>query len=265
MEAKLCRELNNMSLELLASYLGVELKTVQVLYKELLDDSQFLGELNEQLRTAREFYREAICRHEILESVDWMSIQRIILYILVRLYHPDICLETGVFYGGNTSFILNALRKNDYGALISIDLPGNEIDNSLRHHLVGNTEDVPDGLGTGFMVHNALKSRWVFIKGDSLTEIPKIDRKIDLYVHDSDHSFKFVMHEMSLMWDKMNSKGVILADDVDWSNGFYTFCSRKSLYPLIITDNGKSGLRARTGIVKLNHPSRLKYDIVGNR
>jgi cephalosporin hydroxylase len=194
-----------------------------------------------------------------------MNIQRIILYILVRLYSPDICLETGVFYGGNTSFILNALRKNGSGALISIDLPGNEIDNSSRHHLVGKSEDVPSGLGTGFMVHDDLKGHWVFIKGDSLTEILKIDRKIDLYVHDSDHSFNFVMHEMSLMWDKMNPEGVILADDVDWSNGFYTFCSRKSLYPLIVTDNGKSGLRARTGIVKLNHPFRLKMDIVGNR
>ncbi|OGO30620.1 MAG: hypothetical protein A2Z29_11660 [Chloroflexi bacterium RBG_16_56_11] len=124
-----------MSLELLASYLGEKFEDVNQLYKELLEDKRFLGELNEQIKKARKYYQKGICRHEALDSIDWMSIQRIILYILVRLYRPAVCLETGVFYGGNTSFILNALRRNDEGKLISIDLPGNEIKKESRHHL----------------------------------------------------------------------------------------------------------------------------------
>jgi len=263
MDPELCRSLNNMSLELLASYLRVEPETVNGLYRELLADEKFLGELNEQLQRARKFYRKGICRHEKLDSVDWMSIQRIMLYILVRLYRPAVCLETGVFYGGNTSFILNALRRNRHGKLISFDLPGNEIDRKLRHHLVGDSEDVPQGLDTGFMVHEVLKERWTFIRGDSLTEIPGIDEKIGLYIHDSDHSFNFITTEMNLAWGKLNDDAIILADDVDWSNGFYSFCIQKKIYPLVITDNGKSGLRVRTGIAKLDHPFRQKKDIVG--
>ena len=99
--------------------------------------------------------------------------------------------------------------------------------------------------------------------GNSLEEIPRVGEKIDLYNHDSDHSFDFIKQEMTLVWDKLNSIALIMADDLDWSNGFYSFCVEKELYPLIITDNGKSGLRARTGIVKLDHPFRLQKDVVG--
>ena len=69
MEPELCRTLNNMSLELLASYLRVEPEAVNELYRELLADEKFLGELNEQLQRARKFYQKGICRHEKLDSV----------------------------------------------------------------------------------------------------------------------------------------------------------------------------------------------------
>ena len=100
---------------------------------------------------------------EELDSIDWMAIQRIILYILVRLYKPAVCLETGVFYGGNTCFILNALRRNNFGELISIDLPANEIKSSERHFLVGDRENIPEELDSGFLIHKSLKDRWNFI------------------------------------------------------------------------------------------------------
>ena len=132
MEPELCRSLNLMSLELLASYLEVKPEAIDKLYQELLADREFLNELNEQIKKARKLFQKGVFRHDELDSVDWMSIQRIMLYILVRLYKPAVCLETGVFYGGNTSFILNALRRNKEGELISIDLPGNAIAKESR-------------------------------------------------------------------------------------------------------------------------------------
>jgi len=263
MDPALCRSLNLMSLELLAGYLNVEFIKIDQLYKELLGDRQFLDEINEQIQKVRPTYQKGIFRHNSLESVDWFAIQRIILYVLIRLYRPSVCLETGVFYGGTTCFILNALRRNNFGKLISIDLPRNADDKSSRHYLVGDSEDIPKGLDIGFIVHPAQKERWTLLMGNSLEEIPRVGEKIDLYNHDSDHSFDFIKQEMNLLWDKLNSNALIMADDLDWSNGFYSFCVEKELYPLIITDNGKSGLRARTGIVKLDHPFRLQKDVVG--
>lgn len=68
---------------------------------------------------------------------------------------------------------------------------------------------------------------------------------------------------MSLIWKKLSTNALIVADDLDWSNGFFSFCVDKKIYPLIITDNGKSGLRARTGIVKLGHPLEKRVEVVG--
>lgn len=262
MDPQLCRTLNVMSLQLLASYLTVPFRDIDALYAELLDDVVFINELNEQITWCRQFFQKGIFRHEKIESVDWFAIQRIILYVLVRHYRPACCLETGVFYGGTTCFILNALRRNNYGKLISIDLPRIESDNfNPKHHKVGDSEYIPKPLDVGFLVHPAQKKHWKLICGNSLDEIPRIDEQIDLYNHDSDHSFAFVKKEMSLVLYKLNRDAIIMADDLDWSNGFYSFCVENKLYPLIITDNGKSGLKARTGIVKLDHPSRSKIDI----
>jgi hypothetical protein len=252
-----------MSLELLASYLDVPFKDIESLYMELLDDRNFINELNEQITRCRQFFQKGIFRHESVDSVDWFAIQRIMLYVLVRLYRPSVCLETGVFYGGTTSFILNALRKNNHGALLSIDLPRIGNHDSTKHHKVGDTEDIPEGLDIGFIIHPDQKERWTLIRGSSLGEIPRINKTIDMYNHDSDHSFYFVKKEMEMVLPKLSSGAVIMADDLDWSNGFYSVCVENKFYPLIITDNGKSGLKARTGIVKLNHHCRLQKDFVG--
>lgn len=263
MDPNLCKTLNLLSLEQLSQYLNIELIKIEEYYNELLDDSEFLKEINEQIKVSREFYQNAIFKHEELDSIDWLAIQRIILYILVRIYKPSVCVETGVFYGGNSCFILNALRRNNFGELISIDLPSKQIKSNKRHFLVGDKEDIPSELDVGFLIHQSLKERWNLIRGDSLKEIPKIVKNVDLYIHDSEHSFHFVQNEMSMIWKKLSGNAIIVVDDLDWSNGFYGFCVEKKIYPLIITDNGKSGLRARTGIVKLGHPLEKRVEVVG--
>lgn len=263
MDAQLCRALNLMSLEQLAAYLEKDIDRIKQYYQELLDDSSFLNEINEQIRRVRPLFNKGIFKHEKLDSADWFAMQRILLYVLIRIFRPKRCLETGVFYGGNSSFMLHALRKNQEGELISIDLPGNALDQNTRHHLVGRSEDVPMGLDSGFIVPESLKKRWTLIRGDSLQEIPKLHGQFDLYIHDSDHAYSFLKHEMSLVWPKLSAQAVVLADDLDWSNGFFSFCDEKHLFPLIITDNGKSGLRARTGVVYLGHRFRARQDVVG--
>jgi hypothetical protein len=263
MDATLCRKLNIMSLEQLSAYLGEDINTLMVFYDELLADNEFLEEMNSQIEKVRKHYTKGIFRHERLDSLDWFAMQRILLYVLIRLYRPVRCLETGVFYGGNTCFMLHALRRNGSGELISIDLPGNDAEGNERHHLVGDSEHVPAGLDSGFLVPEALRKSWTLVRGDSHSEIPRLKGAFDFYIHDSEHSYDFIKKEMSLVWPRLSSRAVALADDLDWSNGFFSFCDEKRLYPLIITDNGKSGLRVRTGIIKLDHMFNKRPDVVG--
>ena len=263
MDAALCRQLNILSLEQLAAYLGEDIRRLTSLYQELLDDKAFLDEINGQIHVVRKHYTKGIFQHECLDTVDWFAIQRILLYVLIRLYKPARCLETGVFYGGNTCFMLHALRRNGSGQLVSIDLPGNAVDGNKRHHLVGNSEHLPPGLDVGFLVPNELRRTWTLVRGDSHAEIPRLTGTFDFYIHDSEHSYDFIKKEMSLVWDRLSPGAVAVADDLDWSNGFFSFCDEKRLYPLIITDNGKSGLRIRTGIIKRDHAFNKRADVVG--
>lgn len=263
MDPQLCRQLNIMSLEQLATYLGEDQDTINELYQEILEDTFFLQEINAKINEVRTLYPKGIFSHEYLNSVDWFAIQRITLYILIRLYRPKLALETGVFYGGNTSFMLHALHKNGDGRLISIDLPGQEADQNDRHHMVGDSEFIPKGLDIGFLIPEYLKKHWTLVRGDSHQEIPRLHEKFDFYIHDSEHSYDFLKKEMSLVWEKLTPDAILVADDLDWSNGFFSFCDDHHQYPLIITDNGKNGLRARTGIIKRNHPFNRRPDVVG--
>lgn len=251
----------------MSEYLREPQRVINSLYEELLGDQEFLDEINVRIAEVRRHYRQGIFHHEKIDSIDWMSVQRIIQYILVRLYKPAVVVETGVFYGGSTCFLLNGLRRNNQGTLISIDLPGQLWDrerNDSRHMLVGEGEYLPEGLTTGFMVHDNLKSRWKLILGDSHKEIEKLNTVVDFYIHDSEHSFNFIIKEVELMWPKLSKGAIVMMDDLNWSNGFFSFCVAQKVYPLIITDNGKSGLLARTGIAKLDHSFNTKKEVVGD-
>jgi hypothetical protein len=179
-------------------------------------------------------------------------------------------LETGVYYGGNSAFILNALHHNGAGTLISIDLPDSRIRQSgtaspdlARHPLVGDSELYDERLSPGFIIPDYLRSRWTFIEGNSLAIIPTLTATFDFYIHDSDHSFDFVARELDLARQRMSAAGTIVVDDINWSNAFFKFCVDNRYHPLCLTDNGKDDLNVRTGLVFLQHSDNRVEAIVG--
>ncbi len=261
-ETRLC---NRYNLATLASYYEVSPDTFAAYYDELLADEHFLAGLNGQLQTIPKVYgfEKGIFGKGAVDSVDWFAYQRVLLYCLVRHLKPKVCLETGVYYGGNTAFILNALHKNGSGRLISIDLPDSEIQKIraqgaevARHPLVGDSEFYDENLSPGFLVPDFLHEPWTFIRGDSHQVIPSLTEQVDLYMHDSDHSYGFLMKELTLAAQKMSERGTMVVDDLPWSTAFLKFCVDGAHYPLFATDNGKDSLLVRTGIVFLGHPFR---------
>jgi hypothetical protein len=253
--------INNIyNIQSLAAYLQTDKEELIGYYNELIDDAEFLDAVNERIRYTRENFdfRKGIFNMESIDSVDWFAFERVLIYILIRYLKPDNVLETGVYYGGNSAFALRALDKNRKGLMTSIDYPDYDIreskSDSARHALVGDTELYTPDLRPGFMTPLFLKERWNLIEGDSLSIIPTLDIKFDLYIHDSDHSMQFLSREMELAWEKLNEKAVMLVDDIDWANAFYGFCANRRLYPVLFTDNGKDNLRVRTGLLSKTHP-----------
>jgi predicted O-methyltransferase YrrM len=264
MDISLSRECNRLNLAQLARYLDHSADSLSAFYQELLDDSSFLTQINVQMIYAREklHFQKGIFGRPGVDSVDWFAFQRIMLYVLVRLLRPARILETGVYYGGNTVFLLKGLADNAHGELVSIDLPDSKIGEE-RHPGVGETELYNSQVQPGFLVPPGLRSRWRLIEGSSLDEIPRLEGVFDLYLHDSEHSFDFLQREIELAHSKLAPGAVLIVDDIDWSNAFYGFCAARQYVPLLLTDNGKDGLRVRTGLVKRTHPANFNPAFVG--
>jgi Methyltransferase domain len=267
------RKCNLWNLERLAAFLDADLVALRGYYREILDDSEFLRGINDRLQhvRGRHGFTKGIFQRDSIESADWFAFERILIYVLVRYLRPAACLETGVYYGGNTAFLLAALYRNGAGKLVSIDLPDSAITRSgeltshPRHPLVGDSEYYEPTLSPGFIVPDYLRGHWDFVEGDSLAEIPRRKERFDFYLHDSDHSLDFLNAELAAAMPRLSSAAVVLVDDIDWSNAFFSFCVKFQVSPLLFTDNGKDNLRVRMGMVKLDHPRNRVTAITGRQ
>lgn len=267
------RKCNLWNLEKVAAFLEADPKAISAYYQEILDDERFLNGINDRLKTVRRDhgFTKGIFRRDSVDSADWFAFERILIYVMVRHLRPAQCLETGVYYGGNTAFLLAALHRNGGGHLVSIDLPDSAISRDgettshARHPLVGDSEFYEPTMKPGFIIPAYLTDYWEFVEGDSLAEIPKRKETFDFYLHDSDHSHDFLTAELAAALPRMSLSAAIIVDDIDWSNAFFSFCVAHQLSPLLLTDNGKDNLRVRTGMVKLGHPRNSISAITGRK
>jgi len=143
----------------------------------------------------------------------------VILYAVCRRQKPDIVLETGVASGVSSSHILGALEKNKHGQLYSIDLPSGRESRS------------------GWMIPDYLRHRWDLTKGRSSETLEPILKKaaaIDIFLHDSDHSYQNMMWEFETAWAYLKAGGLLLSHNINYNDVFADFCRDNGVkgYPL---------------------------------
>ncbi len=130
-----------------------------------------------------------------------------LLYGCVRLIRPDTVVETGVGAGISSTFILEAMHENNHGRLYSIDY----YRKSER---------------SGWAVPDRLKGRWQLIRGISSHQLPPLLadlRSIDLFLHDSDHSYANMLMEFRTTWPYIKNRGLLLAHDVGRNAALFDF------------------------------------------
>lgn len=139
------------------------------------------------------------------------------LYLICRALRPGVVIETGVAYGMSSLFILQALAINGRGVLHSIDLP--LPDAGAQHR-------------SGALVPETLRDRWHLHLGSSQRELPKIvrSRPIDLFVHDSLHTYKNMRREFQLAWANIREGGALVSDDVEGNAAFVELLAKKPRY-----------------------------------
>ena len=153
-----------------------------------------------------------------------------VLYAVVRVLRPGVIVETGVGSGVSSTFLLEAMERNDAGKLYSIDLPLPE------------KRLLPEGLDTGWMVPDRLRARWRLTLGDARDELPPLlDNlgQLDLFFHDSDHSYRHMTWEFNSAYPRIRPGGVLLSDDITSNRAWDDFVS---------IQKGPSARISRTGV-----------------
>jgi len=139
------------------------------------------------------------------------------IYSLVRLLKPRVVVETGVADGVTSSYILRALEDNGEGKLYSIDLPSSLL---------------PEGRRPGWIVEEGLRKRWELRIGDAAQLLPPLLEElgdIDMFLHDSLHTYGHMMLEFRAAWPRLKPGGLFLSHDVGQNRSFFDFLKEKGI------------------------------------
>jgi Methyltransferase domain len=129
-------------------------------------------------------------------------------YALARALRPSIAVETGVCYGITSAHLLCALEQNREGSLHSIDLPP----------LAKNGDAY-----VGSLIPQELRARWTLHRGPSRRLLPRVCATlglVDLFLHDSLHTYENMRAEFATAWTVLGSRSVLIADDVQGNAAF---------------------------------------------
>ena len=132
-----------------------------------------------------------------------------VLLALVRKIAPRVCVETGGNLGMSSSFILQGMLDAGVkgGRLISV-----EADPNIR---VGSM--IPERLKSGF--NPIIGDVKVFMKKNLFPD------RIDLFLHDSSHRYKFQYLEFRYFWKRLSPDGALVSHDVNFNASFVDFAS----------------------------------------
>ena len=192
---------------------------------KLEKDKKFLSEINKKLNTNNYFTKRKF--NQIYE----LSMYRNFIYYYIRDTKPDVVLETGVLHGLTTAWILKALSDNKKGELISIDIKRSDWNKYFGNKKMGPGYEpdlqFPNYEEPGWIVPDYIKKRWKLIYGPSKNILPKIRRKIDLFIHDSDHSYENVKFEIN--WAiKNNPNTSLIIDNCDMNSYSFEFLAKQN-------------------------------------
>jgi len=179
-------------------------------------------------KTRREVNRLGSLTFESVSSNPILSHNHLTyLYALCRLCRPTTVVETCVGLGASSNFILQALQDNGFGELYSIDLPKSTCfsDQGIRikEHEYTAKDDMP-----GSLVQDNLRGRWNLVLGKSQIELPRLCKQlgtIDLFFHDSEHTYGNMWEEYETVWQHISEKGVLASHDINWNKAFIDFAA----------------------------------------
>jgi len=180
--------------------------------------AEYEGYINEwKKRPLQGYLIEAITRWEDYGFEGGNNFYYLPVYAYVRKTKPSVLVETGVKDGWATMFLLSALEENGCGKLYSIDQDVNNW-------------DYRDSKDSGWVIPTQLKNsdRWELRRGEYRPELLKLCCEvegIDLFNHDSKHTFHNMIFEYECANMKLGRSGAIFSDNIYKTKAFDVFAS----------------------------------------
>jgi len=213
---KYFRKASKPELKELYSVATIQTNNTEELFRHLnMDD--FVKENDKDFNELFSTYKKLLS--EVKLTYPWyIGYDEAKIFYMITLYNkPKILLETGVANGTSSFFFLSALKKNGVGKLISADIKND----------------------VGVVVPDELKSNWdlKIFENDVKNSFKKLVSsipEIDMFLHDSDHTYNWQYFEYSTVLNKIKEGGLFMSDDVDNSYAFIDFYKKiKDKYDMI--------------------------------
>jgi len=181
---------------LISQATGASLDKIRDLIAELDRDEELIGDLEARSRSAADAWAFA-GTPRFGRRVAW--------YVLTRLTKPRLVVEAGIDKGLGSSLLCRALDRNAEdghpGEYLGIDI------NPAAGSLLGGPW-----------------SQWGRLEiGDSIDVLRRLDRSIDLFISDSDHSPDFEAGEYSAASPHLSPQAIIIADNAHASDALMDF------------------------------------------
>ena len=135
------------------------------------------------------------------------------LYGLTRWLRPAAIVESGGYIGMSSAFILKALadEKLETAKLYSIELSQDCDQGAL----------IPDELRSGSAGFVPMRGKVEdFLRRDQLPS------SIDMFLHDSSHSYRHMLWEFRQFWPRLRNGGLLVSHDVQMNAAFPEFVTK---------------------------------------
>ena len=183
---------------------GAKIGQVRAWMQELEDDTYLAEQLTKRMSSNP---RRGICATE----PHWA--RRIGWYALVRALQPDHVVETGTQLGLGSCAIAAALLRNGHGRLTTID-----IDPEAGYLIGGQWASVIDR------------------RIDDSTEVLAGLRDVDMFIHDSLHTYDYETRELTAVEPNLRADATILSDNAHESSALSDWAERSGRHYLFFKE-----------------------------
>lgn len=207
-----------------------------VILREMLEEAKTVPhaeQVFERKAYVERYIEELETKYGAFYKPGWVNLEdALFLYWVVRKLKPKAIVQAGVCNGLSSAFMMLALAKNGpEGTLHVVDMPPVFDSKDPNWKVKGKVYGVviPEGKSSGWLVPDAYRSRFEVLNGDAKDLLPGLLKKvgsIDMFYHDSDHTYDHMIFEFTEAKKYLTKHGVIVSDDISWNASLWDFADQ---------------------------------------